>query len=160
MIALYSEFTQKHNYLYLKCIKHGILKEATKHMKKTANKFEHYSNEELLSLIPVNVKNTSEFKKYNSPLHSEFFKRKLLGQCGLAKPRKCTSRYDKSVEYFNSHIVPLIESGLTLNQIASRKLIPFTYNILEEIVKNFAGDKLLQKLIENKSQSYKNKKRN
>jgi hypothetical protein len=158
-IDSYREFTQKHNCLYNKCIKLGILKEATKHMKKTVKQFEHYSNGELISLIPKNIKNTNQLKKHNGPLYNELLKRKLLNQCGLNKPRKWTSRYDKSVEYFNSHIVPLIEDGFTPNQIASKKLLPITYNILVEIIKTFANDNQMQKLKRNKSESYKNKKK-
>jgi hypothetical protein len=157
-ILSYKDFVENHKGLYIKCFRLGILKEATKHMKKTVRPFDHHSNDELLALIPKGVKSASQLRKYSSRLYSELFKRKLLDHCGMSKSRKQTSRYDKTLEYFNSCIVPLIESGLTLNQIALKKLLPIRYHILKELTHVFASDKLLQKLKENKSQSYKNKK--
>ena len=157
-ILSYKDFVENHKGLYIKCFRLNILNEATKHMKKTVRPFNHYSDDELINLIPENIKNTTQLRKYSSRLYSELFKRKLLDDCGLSKSRKQTSRYDKSLEYFNSYIVPLIESGLTLNQIALNKLLPSSYRILKDLVTVFASDELLKKLKENKSQSYKNKK--
>jgi len=158
-ISCYNDFIQNHNGLYLKCIKLNILKEATKHMKRHNKKYAYHTNEQLLIEIPCNIENTNQLKKTNLSLYNEILKRRLFSETGLAKPRKWTSKIDKSVEYFNENIVPLIERGLTVNQISNQSLLPFSYNIIQDFVKTFASVQLLQKLKQNKSNSYRNKKK-
>lgn len=159
-IDSYEEFIKKHRTLYGRCIKLNILDEATKHMTKKYRKYQHCTDDEILALIPKDIKNTHQLKVFDGCLQAEFIKRKLLDRSELQKPRKKASRYDKSVEFFNSNIVPLIHSGLSLNEISKKKLIPLPYAILKQLFNQFANKELMQKLKENKIKNYKNRKYN
>jgi hypothetical protein len=157
-ISSYKDFIQNHWGLYMKCFRLGILKEATRHMKKTIRQFEHHTDDELMFLIPKGIKTARQLKRCNNALYDEFLRRRLLTKCNLSEPKKCAFKYDQTLDYFNKIIVPLLESGFTINQIAKQKVLPHPYIILNELVKRFASDELLQKLKENKSNSYKNRK--
>jgi hypothetical protein len=159
-INSYNEFVSKHIRVYNLCIKLNVLKEATKHMKKTRKIYESYSNDELINFIPKNIKNTAQLKKNNAPLYYELFHRNLLDTCGLSLPEKRKLHFARNINYFTENVIPLIEKGFSLNEIAEQQLLPLSSRLLKDIVHVFAGENIKQKILDNKIQNYKNKQKN
>ena len=159
-ISSYSEFTSNHFYLYSLCHKLGILNDVTKHMKRTTSKYRAYSDDELINLAPKNLTNVTSFVRQNAPLYKELRRRNLLEKCKIPCPRKKAKHFARNLQYFEQNIIPLIESGLTLNKIFSNKLLPLSYPLLCDLLEQFGTDKIKEKLKQNKSNNYKNKKKN
>ena len=129
-------------------------------MKKTRKIYESYSNDELINFIPKNIKNTAQLKKNNAPLYYELFHRNLLDTCGLSLPEKRKLHFARNINYFTENVIPLIEKGFSLNEIAEQQLLPLSSRLLKDIVHVFAGENIKQKILDNKIQNYKNKQKN
>ena len=157
-IPTYNEFVKNYSTLYNKCIKIGILNEATRHMKKTNNIFRSYSDKELTAMVPVTAKNITHFKRHNGALYRELYKRNLLKQTGLPDTRKKKQHFAKNQNYFNLNVAPLLENGLSLHEIHVKGLLPFGRSLLGDLIRLFGTDEHKQKAIENKIKNYKNKK--
>jgi len=82
-----SIFIKEHFWLYYRCSKYGILKQATKHMNKNTKRYELYTNSELLTHISPKWITKNDLRKNNLPLHREILKRNLMNECNF-KPKK------------------------------------------------------------------------
>jgi len=155
----YGDFIKNHTGLYNKCIRLGIIKEVTKHMKKARNLYEIYTNEELLLLVPKDIKNTNQLKKTNTGLYNELLKRNILNQCHIPPSQNRKQHFAKNVEYFNKKIVPLIEQGMSVNDISVQQLLPISYVFLWDLIRLFGSLEIKSKAHANKIKNYKNRKK-
>jgi len=156
-----SIFIKDHFWLYYRCSKLNILKQATNHMNKITGTYQQYTDNELLTFISPEWVTTNDLKKNNSPLHREIIKRNLINQCNFKETGhavRAKAKF-KNQEYFDKHIVPLIQQGLTIYKIYKQKLLPMTYNIMNEMLHTFGTKECMQQHNQNKKTSYINKKR-